>query len=270
MALKQNGTIFAQDRKQQIAALVSELKTVTVMELCDKFGVSGATVRADLRDLQMAGVITRTHGGAIEKKQAGFELTSKERKVNLPEKQNIARAALDLIQDGDKIILDTGTTTYELAVLLEAKKSLTVLTNDIEIARLLESFRSVEIMLMGGIVRNDFHCTVPMQRDSGFPDLKFDKAFMGANSLALADGATTPDIHQAEGKKQMIAMANKVIFLCDSSKIGNVSFVQFASVEQIDSLVVGRLEDQVREKFEENGVEVILCDQPVIKVTSMP
>ena len=256
---KKNDILFAQERKSQILDLVNKRKKVTVAELCDYFKVSSATIRNDLKDLQLKGLLIRTHGGAIEKNKMGFELDMRHRKTqNLAEKQKIANIAINLIEDGDKIILDTGTTTLELAKLLYQKKEITVVTNDIEIARVLEDHNTIQIILMGGIIRKKFHCTVGILGNELCGGLRTDKAFMGVNALSLANGASTPDIYQAQAKKSMIAIANKVILLCDSSKIGRVSFVQFATLKDIDTIVTDSMDEKTRAKFEENGVEVLL------------
>ena len=252
-----NTNIFAEERKQRIIEILNDRKTIAVPELCDIFEVSSATIRNDLRDLQNSGALTRTHGGAIKKSQTGFEPDANQREIhNLPEKKKIAQNALSLINDGDKIILDTGTTTRELAKLLNQKKNVTVLTNDLIIAGILEGYDSIETIFWGGVIRKKFHCTVGLQGRNISYGLVFDKAFMGVNRLSLEQGATTPDINHAEMKKEMIKISNKVILLCDSSKIDGASFAQFASLEQIDTIVINKIENKIKVKFEEIGIEV--------------
>jgi len=250
--------IFAEERKIKILEIIKSRKKITVPELCEIFEVSGATIRNDLRELQKSGALTRTHGGAIEKVQTGFELKSNQRQVqNLPQKKAVAELALNLINDGDKIIIDTGTTTLELAKLLHEKQNLTVLTNDITIAGILEDFDSVEIFVLGGFLRKHFHCTISVPGQFIYTGLTVDKAFMGANSLSLVKGATTPDIGQAETKKALIKMANKVILLCDNSKMEQVSFAQFATLEDIDTIVTNDIDIDRKKQFEEQGIEII-------------
>ena len=258
MAKVKNG-FFAKERKIKIHDLVKEKKKVTVSELCELYKVSSATIRNDLRDLQSKGILIRTHGGAIEKTQTGFELEPTQKvSRNIIEKRKIANVAIDLVEDGDKIILDTGTTILELAQLLFQKKNITVLTNDMDAVRVLENHETAQVILMGGIVRKKFHCTNNIQGVQLYKGLMADKAFMGVNALSLVNGAMTPDINQAQTKKLMISIANKIIFLCDSSKLGKASFVQFATVEEIDTVVSDDMDKTTSSKFEENGVEVII------------
>ena len=202
----------------------------------------------------------RTHGGALEKSRASFEKVSSQRGTeNLAAKQTIAAEAHRLVEDGDTILLDTGTTTLELAHRLKTAHELTVVTNDLEIARVLEDAPGVQVVFLGGTLRKGFHCTVGPVGVRMVQELRVDKAFMATNSLSFEAGATTPDLHQAETKKAMIAIARKIIVLCDSSKIGRESFACFAAMEEIAVLVTERLSEADRHRFEEIGVEVLVA-----------
>lgn len=248
--------LFAEERKARILRLVREKRKVTVSELAKRFNVTGATVRTDLRELEQAGRLTRAHGGAIERTKTGFEPRFADRQSNLSGKQRIAREALDLIDDGDTILLDTGTTTLELARLLGAKRRLTVVTNDLLIALGLEEADSVQTIFMGGMIRPGFHCSVGTRGHDVLSGLTVDKAFLGVNGLTLEKGATTPDIQQAETKKAMIAIAGKVVLLCDHTKLGRVSLVQFATIEQLDTVVMDEINDYGK-PMAEAGLDVI-------------
>lgn len=251
--------MFAEERRIKIVDLINERRKVTVDELCGIFDVSSATIRGDLRELQVAGLVTRTHGGAIQKTKTGFELSSKQKEVrNLREKQSIAKAALSLIDNGDTIVLDTGTTTHELGKLLGNRRNVTVITNDLAIAATLEEMEGIDVIIMGGVLRKGFHCTIGIRGRDTYSGLTVDKAFMGVNSFSLTKGAMTPDLGQAETKKRLIDMANRVILLCDSTKIGTVSFAQFAATDQIDAIITGEIDRDLRSAFEEKDVEVII------------
>jgi DeoR family fructose operon transcriptional repressor len=252
------GNLFAEERKIQIVELVNNRKKATVQELCDHFRVSSATIRNDLRDLERQNQLIRTHGGAMIKSQTGHEVRIDKRDVQRPqEKQRIARAAVKLIEDGDSIVVDTGTTTYELAVLLNQRRNLTVVTNDLKIALLLEQYDEVTVLLMGGILRRHFHSTVGDAGKRMLAELSVDKAFMGANSVSAAEGASTPDINTAETKRAMIGIASQVVLLCDSDKINRRSFAKFAEPEQIDTLVTDAIDDESARQFEQNDVEIV-------------
>jgi DeoR family transcriptional regulator, fructose operon transcriptional repressor len=253
-----NDMLFAEERKIKIVEYIQKHLKATVPELCAAFAVSSATIRNDLRELEQSSLILRTHGGAMVKTKTGFELTEKQKlSRSSEEKRKIARLALDLIEDGDTIILDTGTTAGELARLLHEKKSIHVVTSDFNIASILEDFHSVDIILLGGVVRKGFHCTIGASGRGLLSSLMVDKAFMGANSFSFETGASTPDINQAETKKAMIEIAAKVVLLCDSSKLGKSSFARFASVDQIDILVTDAVSKIDRQRLEEIDIEVV-------------
>jgi DeoR family fructose operon transcriptional repressor len=255
--------LFVEERQAQILEYIEEHRKATVAQLCQHFGVSSATIRNDLRDLEGSRLILRTHGGAMVKTKTGFELDSSQKQVrNLEAKRKIAQAAARLIEDGDTVLLDTGTTALELARLLPGKRNLTVVTNDLEIARLLEEGDSLQVVVMGGILRKGFHCTVSYgaSERQALEGLSVDKAFMGVNSFTLKRGASTPDIRHAETKKVMIAIATSVILLCDSSKFGRTSFVQFARPEEIDAVITDGLPEAERLKLEEHGIQVIVAE----------
>jgi DeoR family fructose operon transcriptional repressor len=257
-----SGPMFVEERKMKILERIEENRKVTVAELCDFFGVSSATIRNDLRDLEASSQIIRTHGGAMVKSKTGLEPDTDQRGVEgLAEKKKIAEAAVGLIEDGDTIILDTGTTTLELARLLRQKRDITVVTNDLAIALLLEDFETVKVVFMGGIVRKRFHCTVIYGSSGGgtLSGLAVDTAFMGVNSFSVEKGGSTPDIHHAETKKLMMSIAAKVVLLFDSGKMGRTSFALFAPLESVDAIITDAIKEDDRKRLEENGVEVFVA-----------
>lgn len=252
-------SLFAEERKINIVEYIQKHRKATVPELCAAFDVSSATIRNDLRELENSGLILRTHGGAMVKSKTGFELTEKQKQTySSDEKKRIGELAFGLIENGDTIILDTGTTTCELAKLLHSKKNINVVTNDYQIASTLEDFELIEVIFMGGIVRKGFHCTVGISGREMLSSLSVDKAFMGTNSFSFAKGASTPDINHAETKKAMISIATKIILLCDSSKWGKNSFAHFINADELDVFVSDSIADIDKRKLEELGVEVIV------------
>jgi DeoR family fructose operon transcriptional repressor len=257
MASPPDENLFAEERRMKILSLLGERKKLQVTELVEQLGVSATTVRMDLRDLEAANLLLRTHGGAIERPSTGFESALQEREIqNREAKRLIAQAALEQIRDGDTIILDTGTTTKELARLLHQRKRITVVTNDLLIAGVVEEFPSIEIVLIGGLIRRGFHCSVGFQGRIGFEGLTVDKGFFGANGFSIETGATTPDISQAQIKRRMIEMAQKVYLLCDHSKMGHTCFARFADLHDIDAIITDTLDSPKRDQLEELGIQV--------------
>lgn len=235
----QNVALFALERREQICELLQVNSKVTVAELCGIFHVSAATIRSDLRRLSSENKLMRTHGGAIIEGKATFEPTSVEKEVsNISEKNKIAEAAVQFIESGDTIALDTGTTTFELCKHLGNKSGLTIVTNDIRIASYLELHSEATIILTGGEIRRGLSCTTGPITLSGLTNINVDKAFMATNAFSIEKGFTTPAISQSEVKRRFIAMASEVYMLADSSKIGRISFSKFADIQDIHVWII--------------------------------
>jgi DeoR family fructose operon transcriptional repressor len=250
--------VFVEERKRAILEYVLTYKKATVQALCEKFGVSSVTIRTDLRDLEQTSPLVRTHGGVMLHDQARFEPKAEEKLVqHASAKQIIAALALREIDDRDTLIIDTGSTTQALAGLLESKRNITVLTNDIMIAMKLEQHPSVNIHLIGGVIRKHFHCSVGIHALETLKGLTVDKAFMGTNCFSIEKGATTPDLDQAQLKKVMISIASQVYLLADSSKMGKNSFAQFCPTDEINYFITERISDVDRQALEDRGIAVL-------------
>jgi DeoR family fructose operon transcriptional repressor len=257
--------LFAEERKMKILELLNENSKIIVPELCEYFGVSPATIRNDLRELENSGLLKRTHGGAIKNLQTRYELDTIQKQIkNLPEKQAIAKRAVELVEDGDTIAIDTGTTTLEFAKLLSSRKGITVVVNDIKIASYLEYNTDANIILIGGMIRRHYNCTVGHMAINALKGLNVDKAFMATNGLSIKRGLTTPDMSQAEVKRAMMDIASEIIVLCDSSKIENMAFVQFAPIDRVDRLITDdKIDDRDLNEFKMLGIEVDVVEVEV-------
>ena len=254
--------MFAEERKNRIMAMLKKNNRVTVDELVVIFSVSGATIRTDLKDLELLGYIIRTYGGAIIRDDVvNGEDSIKERKdKNLVQKINIAKKARGFIEEGDIIIIDTGTTTFELAKQLNNAKNITVITNDLNIGLELQKNKDITLILIGGKIRSDFECTVGIMGTQFLGVLTANKLFMSANAFSLTKGATTPNIEQAEMKSKMIDISQTVYLLCDSSKMGKRTLCSFATVKKIQCIITDNdLPQEEKMHFEKEGVNVILC-----------
>ena len=250
--------LFAQERQKEILALLEAEQKVLVPQLCRQFSVSPATIRNDLNDLEARGLLRRTHGGAIPLSRTGLELTTAQKTVRrMAEKQAIAACAAAMVENGETIAIDTGTTTLELARCLLARTGLTVVTNDLKIAALLEEQSDATIILIGGCVRRGFHCTIGPLAMQGMAELRVDRCFMATNGLTVHSGMTTPDIGHAEVKRHLLRMGQQVILLCDSEKIGKDSFAVVEGLESVDVLITdAKLRPEQKSALEEAGLDV--------------
>ena len=250
-------SFFAEERKQKIIELLKNKQKIVIPELCEMFNTSPATIRNDLNKLQESGFLKRTHGGAILNKQVSYEHIFTREVKHTEQKKAFAQYAINLINDGDTIVLDTGTTTMELAKLMHTKKKLTIVLNDIQIASYLENTCDANLVFIGGYLRKGLHCTVGPLASSMLHNLNVDKAFIATNGLTL-EGASTPDMYQADIKQAMIRIANHVILLADSSKLGTSAFQIFARLEDFEMLITdnGSDTDELA-KLRERGIEIV-------------
>ena len=254
--------LFAEERKQKILELLKQNTKLFVPELCKIFDVSSATIRNDLRELSNAGLIQRTHGGALLLEQASYELDTSQKEIkNVNEKKALAQFAASLINDGDSIALDTGTTTMELAKQICQKNGLTIVLNDIEIARFLEDNSTANIVLAGGMLRRKFHCLIGNMAVRDLQSFQVDKAFMATNGISAKNGLSTPDMNVAEIKKTIMEISHEVIVITDSSKLGGISFARFAPITKINRLIMDSKGDPKElVAIRESGVEVNLVE----------
>ncbi|MCT4597961.1 MAG: DeoR/GlpR family DNA-binding transcription regulator [Vallitalea sp.] len=243
--------LFAEERKEQIIKMVNEKEKIYVPEMSRIFNVSTATIRNDLNELEKSGRLVRTHGGAISIQNSGLELNTEQKKVkNSNSKLLIATQALEFIENGDIILIDTGTTTYQLATLLKEKRNITIVTNDIEIALQLEEVTGLNVILVGGMLRKGFHCTLGPFANKILSEISVDKAFIATNGIDTETGLYTPDTNQAAIKECMISCAREKYLLCDSSKFGRKSFSKFADVSDFDFIITDKqIEEEEYEKL---------------------
>lgn len=242
--MNNHAVIFAEERQAQILSILKRNKKVLVNDLCKTLEVSAVTVRNDLTDLESKGLLTRTHGGAILNSKATFEEISSQKEVkNIRQKQAIAAKAIQYMEDGDTIALDTGTTTMVFAEQLVAKKGLTVITSDLKIALFLEENSDANIILLGGMIRQGYHCSVGPIAQNAIESLFVDKCFMATNGLTVQQGLSTPNLDQAEIKRLMIRHSNQIFVLCSGEKVGRNSLVSVAPAEVIHVLITDEYAD---------------------------
>jgi len=228
-------------RRNRIIELLKENHSISVSDLCEILEASEATIRRDLSILENSGKLERTHGGAIynESNRINIEdvLSSREGKFLL-EKQSIAKKAFDLLENHDTIVLDAGTTTYELAYLIgQSNLHLTIVTNSMIVFKELAKNPNVELIILGGKVRTNTLASVGSAAVELMQRLFVDKAFLGTNGISLNEGFTTTDMDEAGIKRAMIQSSKQRIILADNSKFNKVYINQFAPVSMVDIIV---------------------------------
>lgn len=252
--------MFAEERKELIYQILLEKRRVTIKELTDTLGVSGTTVRLYLSEMEKTGKVIRTHGGAMlgEEKKINNDSIDYRRGKNEKEKRKIASLAKDFIEEGDSILIDAGTTGLELARALRGEKGITVFTNDLRIALELQENPDIQVVILGGTVKNGYECTMGIVVVNTLRQYSIDKIFLGANALSMTRGVMTPNMECALGKEMMKKVGGTIILLCDSSKIGRKSTYSYASLDEIDCLVTDEnISEEHRREIEKAGVKII-------------
>jgi DeoR family transcriptional regulator, fructose operon transcriptional repressor len=255
--------MYAEERQQAIAQLVTETGRWSVNDLAGRFEVTTETVRRDLSALERIGLVRRVHGGAVAgERLAVIDTALGERDVaHAAEKDRIAQAALpQLPTAGSSILLDAGSTTSRFAAALPGDLQLVVATHAVPIAARLAPRGNLDLHLLPGRVRTTTQAAVGAETVAALADLRADVAFLGTNGLTIELGLSTPDTEEAAVKRAMVRGARRVVVLADSSKVGVESPVRFAAIDQVDVLVTDDgITDDDRRALEDAGVEVVVA-----------
>jgi len=236
-------------RLQQILDLVSHKHEVSVAQLTARFKVTAATIRRDLDTLEQQCRITRTHGGAMLTAPSVVAFSFQDRRqTQMQQKQAIARAAVTQLKPGMTVILDTGTTTLEVAKALVEISNLKVLTSSLAITSALFAHENLELMLLGGIVHRDSPDLFGSLTQDNLAAFRADIAFIGADAIDK-DGLYTNNQSIAGVSKAMIKSAKKVVVVADSSKFDQSAFSQFTTWAKVDVLVVDRGLNQTQRRW---------------------
>jgi DeoR family transcriptional regulator, aga operon transcriptional repressor len=224
---------------ERLGVVLEELSTsgsVSVTELCDRLGVSAATVRRDLELLEEQRLLTRTHGGAVAQ-MVSYELPLRYRSERRQaQKRSIGVEAARRVHDGAVIGLTGGTTTTEVARAI-AHMPLTVVTNALNIASELAIRPNIKLVVTGGVARSETYELVGPIADGVVADLNLDIVFIGSDGISAAAGLTTHHEIEAHTDRAIMDRAARVVVVADSSKLGRVAFVQIAPIEAIHELV---------------------------------
>ncbi|HET7314204.1 transcriptional repressor AgaR [Salinisphaera sp.] len=226
------------ERRDAILSYLWRHQSARVGALAEMFDVSTVTVRADLSSLETAGMVVRLHGAVRLSKSAESELAFAERRrANGAAKARIGAAAAALVQEGDSIALDAGTTTLEIARRLKEREALIVVTNGLDIAMELSHAPGVEIVMLGGRIRKSALSFSGREAEDSLSLYRMDRLFLGVDAFDIGVGLTTDHESEARLNRAMIAAAGEVVAVADSSKFGRRALNLVAPVERLDHLI---------------------------------
>ena len=253
---------FALERRERIWRLVSERGRVRTSELARSFDVTEPTIRKDIADLESRDLLRRTHGGAVARRpMTEVPVDERERKF-VAEKQRIARACLQLINHGDAIFLDGGTTTIQLLLADRdggAPRDVKVITNSFAIAEVLGSRLDEHPVVLGGRYRPQGRCFVGPLTMRSLEQFRVDTAFIGVTGVN-GEGAFASDIGEAEIKTAVAKRATRVILPMDHSKVGLTDFVEVCRLSAVDSIVTNQPDEQLTEWAQAHDVSLIYTE----------
>jgi DeoR family transcriptional regulator of aga operon len=252
--------MLIEERRQHILSLIQKHGRVLVDELSNDLKLSKITIRKDLDYLQSRNLLIRTHGGALSPQAGALSDPTIQEKGELhhEEKVKIARAAAAMISDGQCVILDSGTTTTEIARALTSFRHLTIITNALNIATDLAR-TDFEIVMIGGTLRKNSLSVVGPLAEDVLREMHADVVFLGVDGFDIEIGLTTPNVLEARVNRAMVKAAQTVVAVCDSSKFNRRSLSLIVGTTEIDRVITDSSlpADQVK-AIRDAGIEVTI------------
>ena len=252
--------MLPEERRRQIARRVAEEGVARVAELSRLFGVAEETIRRDLKALEAAGVLRGTHGGALGVAARPVAPVAERISHNHELKAAIARAALEMVHEGDTVFLDSGSTLLELAKVLSARRELVVVTHSLKIAAQLAEAPHISVNVVGGSLRPQELALVGPETRRALERMRAAKAFMACAGFGPSHGATVSDVFEADVKRAMIESAAEAILLADHTKWERPSLVAYADLDRFAAVVTDAgLPEKARLQLRALGIDVVIA-----------
>lgn len=247
----------AAERRSDILRLLDESGQVNVNDLSKLMSVSEVTIRNDLDKLEKNGLLIRAHGGAFKTNSTALPVSEK-KSLNAEAKRRIGKKAVSLIEEEDSIILDSGTTTQEIANNLGQFKKLTVISNALDIINNLVQYQHIQVFVPGGFVREFSMSMIGPMAERNFRQLYCKKLFMGIDGIKANVGVFTHHMEEAYLNQIMIDIAEEVIVVADSSKFNKSGLAFIEGFHKIDKIITDSdIDPETVNMLEKNNVEVL-------------
>jgi DeoR family transcriptional regulator of aga operon len=250
-------------RETVILRELQQAGSVSVEKLREMLEVSMATVRRDLQDLEMRGLLRRTHGGAVAIEPLFYEPFRHDRSFQdqvgryADEKRRIAQAAAELVMTGETIALTAGTTTTEVVRSLRTQNGITVVTNTVNVAMELSNRKDIDVFVTGGHLRGDWFSMVGPAAMHAMSRIFVDTLFVGVNGIHVKHGLTCLNADEAEMNRCMVEQAKRKIVVTDHSKLDVVTNWQMCSIDEIDMLITDTgASDAIIAPYEAAGIVI--------------
>ena len=253
--------LLAEQRRRRILDLIEERSQITVRDLVEKFSISAVTARADLDSVSAEGMAVRSHGGAVRRVEASQDYPLRLKKtLHHAEEARIGRAAAELIQNGETVILDSGTTTAEIARHLKMRRlqSVTVITHALNIASELLDASTLSVIMIGGLLRPVSGSFVGPQAETMLKEFHADRLFLAVDGFDLELGPSTPDLLEAQLNTLMMRISKEVNVVADFSKLGRRSLSRIGPLSGVHRLITDtRAPAEFIEALRKSRIDVI-------------
>ena len=253
--------MLAEERQAVALQKLKDAGYLEVVNLARSLAVCPATVRRDLERLQQQGQVMRVRGGAV----LAVPSTSLEppyevkRQRRMEEKRRIAAAAASMVKDGETVILDAGSTTYELAMLLLRRRNLTVVTNDLQIAVRLAFNPNIILVCTGGIARTNVYTLLGHETEAFLRTLRVNRTFLGADALHPDGTVANVNLEEVAIKRAMLQAGQHTVVVADSSKFAVTALARVCSLQEVDLLITdAAIPEQALKTLRGMDVEVML------------
>jgi len=252
--------LMGEERRTQILQIVRSTGRVRVNELATHFDTSAVTIRNDLNALHQRGLVYRSHGGAVLPDTILRESPVHERlKAHAEEKRRIGAMAATLINDGETIILDSGTTTLEIARQIKKKQGVQVITNGVNIAAELLDARDVQLFIVGGTVRGESASISGRFTEEMFEQFSADKMFLSGAGCDLDFGVSGANLEETMVNQAMLRISREIILVADASKFSKRSMARITHFSEIDTVISdASLDAATQERLRSLGCNLIL------------
>lgn len=254
--------MLAVERRKKIVDIITENKSVLVLELAKEFDVTGETIRGDLEKLEQQGILVRTYGGATLVEKNDVEMTYQERETkNYEGKHAIGLRAAEYIEDGDTIFLDASTSSFHVALSIKDKKRVTVITNSERVILELAGCKDINVICTGGTIRPKSMSYVGRLAEKNIYDNYYaNKCFFSCRGVNLSRGLMDSHELEAEIKRAMIRCSETVFFLCDQSKLGVLGVPVICNMKDIHYCITDvKFDERWKEEMENNEVEIVVA-----------
>ena len=252
--------MMAEERRTQILQIIRSAGRVKVNLLTKRFKTSAVTIRNDLNELHQRGLVLRSHGGAVLPEKILRESPVHERLMAYSdEKRRIGAMAVSLIHDGETIILDSGTTTLEIARQMKKLQGLQVITNGVNIAAELLDARDLQVFIVGGTVRGESASISGRFTEEMFDQFSADKLFLSGAGCDLDFGVSGANLEETMVNRAMLRISREIILVADSSKFSKRSMTRIAPFAEIDTVISDTgLDEEIQAKLRSVGCNLIL------------